>query len=75
MPVSQLGHAVAELGSKVGASVYPSTSNSIIAEHLTKIATALGLGFTFLPPFPTGLLNAIYYWLKAAYENQKANAI
>lgn len=73
LQMPQLGYAVAELGRRVGVHISPTIHSSEVASQLNQIAKALDLGFNINAPFPSGLLNAIYYWLKSHYERQLAN--
>ena len=75
LSMPQLGYAVSELGKRIGLSLFPSTDIAIVAEQLNQIASSIGLGFNISRPYPLGLINAVYYWLKAAYECQSTNVI
>lgn len=69
--LGQLGFATAELARRVGLTVTPSSSATVIGAQLKEISVKLNVEVDFRP-FHAGLLNAVYYWLNFYYERQQA---
>lgn len=69
LPTAQLGVAVSMLAQRLGKTVTPSTDVSVIAEQLMQISVLTNTPINLVKPYPVGMLNAVFYWLKFAVEH------